>query len=58
MEGKAMNLLFDPKIFNYVIMTLYGLNIGRWAWEMKWWDAAYWSFAFGITFVYTFGHDR
>lgn len=53
-----MSWLLDPRIFNFIILTLYALNVGRWAWEGKWWDVAYWTCAFGITFVYTFGHER
>jgi hypothetical protein len=26
-----MSLLLDPKVFNYLIMSLYVLNAGRWA---------------------------
>lgn len=30
-----MKILLDPKIFNYLIMMLYGLNAARWALERK-----------------------
>lgn len=53
-----MNWLLDPRIFNFVILTLYALNITRWAVEGKWWDATYWFAAFLITFVVTFGYEH
>jgi hypothetical protein len=45
-----MSILFDPKIFNYVIMSLYLLNAGRWAIS--------WICAFGITATVTWGYAR
>jgi hypothetical protein len=53
-----VNLLLDPRIFNFVIMTLYGLAVIRWACEGKWADAAYWIFALGITATVTFGYKH
>lgn len=53
-----MRLLLDPRIFNFVIMGLYGLNIGRWALAGNFWTAAYWLSALGITFVVTFGRTH
>jgi hypothetical protein len=53
-----VNWLLDPKIFNYLIMALYGLNVGRWAWEGKWVDAAYWLSACAITACITFGYKH
>ena len=47
---------FDPKVFNYLIMVLYLLNAGRWAYERKWADACYWLCALGITATVTFGY--
>lgn len=47
-------LLLDPKVFNYVIMTLYALNICRWAYERRLADVSYWFFALGITATVTF----
>lgn len=51
-----MNLLLDPKAFNYLIMVLYFLNAGRWAFEGKWADVCYWLCALGITATVTFGY--
>lgn len=48
----------DPRIFNFVIMTLYLLNSGRWALDRKWVDTIYWLCAFGITAVVTWGYRR
>jgi hypothetical protein len=53
-----MSILLDPKIFNYVIMTLYALNVARWLLHGGWADAAYWTFALGITATVTWGYAR
>lgn len=53
-----MRLLLDPKIFNYVIMVLYGLNAGRWALAGKYADMCYWLSALGITATVTFGYKH
>lgn len=53
-----MSLLLDPKIFNYVILVLYALNVARWAIHGSWADALYWSGALLITSVVTFGYGR
>ena len=50
--------LFDPKIFNYVIMSLYGTNI---IWQLlhgRMIDAAYWLSALAITATVTFGYQK
>jgi hypothetical protein len=52
-----MNLkqkLLDPAIFNYVILVLYTLNAGRWAWDRKGADVCYWLSAAAITATVTF----
>jgi hypothetical protein len=56
--GGEMVSLFDPKIFNYVIMVLYVLNSARWAVHGSWGDAAYWVSAFAITASVTWGFQR
>lgn len=53
-----MSFLLDPKIFNYVILVLYGLNVIRWAAHGSWADAMYWTGALWITATVTFGYDR
>lgn len=53
-----MQFLLDPKIFNYVIMTLYILNAGRWAANGSWADVCYWLSAFAITATVTFGYKH
>lgn len=53
-----MAWLFDPKIFNYVIMGLYFLNAGRWAIHGSWGDFWYWTGALWITLAVTFGYNR
>lgn len=49
-----MTWLFDPKIFNYLILTLYALNVARWGYEGKIADVCYWLSAFAITATVTF----
>ena len=49
-------LWFDPRAFNFLIMTLYACSALRWACAGKWCDAAYWVSALSITAVVTFGY--
>ena len=49
-----MKLLLDPRIFNYVILTLYGANVVRWAFDRSLADCCYWLSAFAITATITF----
>lgn len=53
-----MSLLLDPKIFNYVIMTLYVLNSARWAFNGSVADVCYWLSAFAITATVTWGYQH
>jgi len=57
-RGNMLAILFDPKIFNYVIMVLYTLNAGRWALHRGWADMSYWLCALGITATVTFGYKH
>lgn len=49
-----LNLLLDPKIFNYVIMVLYTTNIVNYAVRGQWNSAWYWFSALSITASVTF----
>lgn len=51
-----MKLLLDPKLFNYLIMSLYLLNAGRWALARSWADCCYWLSALAITATVTWGY--
>ena len=51
-----MAWLADPRLFNFIIIALYALNVLRWAWEGKWADAAYWAGELWITLAVTFGY--
>jgi hypothetical protein len=51
-----VSLIFDPRLFNYLIMTLYLLSAIRWAVEGKWADMCYWLSALAITATVTFGY--
>lgn len=53
-----MNLLLDPRVFNYVIMTLYAVNAARWAIHTSWADMCYWLSALAITATVTWGYDH
>lgn len=53
-----MSILFDPKVFNYVIMILYALNLAQFAVRGFYPDAAYWMGALWLTAVVTFGYSR
>jgi hypothetical protein len=53
-----MGWLFDPAIFNYVIMGLYACASVRWAAHGSWADMSYWGFALGITATVTWGYQR
>lgn len=51
-----MNILRDPRLFNFIIMALYAFSSLRWSIAGKWVDAAYWVSALGITATVTFGY--
>lgn len=53
-----MALLADRRVFNYIIMTLYLLNAGRWAASRNWADCCYWLSAFCITATVTWGYSH
>ena len=53
-----MSFVFDPKVFNYLIMALYALASIRWACAGKWADMCYWLCALGITATVTFGYKH
>lgn len=53
-----MSILLDPRIFNFTIMALYGLNIVRWALAGNFWSAGYWACALGLTVIITFGRTH
>lgn len=56
--GCVMSLFLDPRAFNYLIMSLYILNAGRWAYEGRVADVCYWLSAFAITATVTFGYKH
>ena len=51
-------MLRDPRLFNYVIMSLYFLSAVRWAIAGKWADTCYWLSALAITLTVTFGYKH
>lgn len=53
-----MTWVFDPRIFNCVIMALYLTNAVWWAAHRQWADTCYWLSALAITATVTFGYQR
>ncbi len=51
-------MLTDPRLFNFIIMTLYALSAVRWACAGRWVDVFYWLGALWITAVVTFGYKH
>lgn len=51
-----MSWLFDPRIFNFVIMSLYLVNSVRWLIHGSWADTCYWLSALAINATVTFGY--
>ena len=51
-------LLFDPRIFNYVILALFLLSTARWAFDGNWMNALYWFSAFTLNAAVTFGYQK
>ena len=50
----SLNLILDPKIFNYIIIILYVLNSMRWFIYGSIADSCYWLSAMFITVTVTF----
>lgn len=50
--------LFEPRIFNVIIMLLYGINAIWWLLHGKYADTCYWLSALAITATVTFGYER
>ena len=58
-ENPAMlALLLDPKIFNYLILTLFLCASVRWTIAGSWGDALYWAASFLINVAVTWGFAR
>jgi hypothetical protein len=53
-----MRLLSDPRVFNYLIMTLYAFSAIRWGYAGRWADMCYWLSALAITATVTFGYNH
>ncbi len=53
-----MNFWMEPRIMNFVIMTLYCTNIAVWACHRRWVDCCYWASALAITATVTFGYKH
>lgn len=56
-QTREMTLsLFEPRLFNFIIMGLYLLSATWWAAHGRWADTAYWLSALAITATVTFGY--
>lgn len=53
-----LEILFSPKIFNYIIMAMYFINAMWWLKNKSIADCCYWLSALAITATVTFGYQR
>lgn len=53
-----MKFLADPRLFNFVIMTLYACAASRWLIAGKYTNSLYWFGALIITLAVTFGYQK
>ena len=53
-----VDIIFNPKTFNYIIMGLYLMNAGWWFFHGSKVDMFYWLSALSITATVTFGYQR
>lgn len=53
-----MTAIFDPRIFNAIIMALYVAAALRWALAGYWIDMTYWLAALVLTMCVTWGYSR
>jgi len=53
-----LSVIFDPKLFNYLIMSLYLVNSIQWFFRGNHADGCYWLSALAITATVTFGYQR
>lgn len=47
-------MLSDPRIFNYIIMTLFAAAAVRWAFAGSWQQTLYWAASVLLTITVTF----
>lgn len=50
-----MSFLLDPRVFSYIIMSLYTVNAINFGVRREFWQMSYWLGAFWITASVTFG---
>ena len=53
-----LDFIFNLKILNYVILSIYLMNAVRWGFYGSWADVSYWLSAFAITATVTWGYAR
>lgn len=49
-----MRFLTDPRLFNYLLLSLYTFSALRWAYARSWYDVLYWVGAAFLTIGVTF----
>lgn len=49
-----INILTDPRIFNFIIIALFLIAGIRWTFAGDYWQALYWYCGFGINIAVTF----
>jgi len=50
-----LNVLLDPRVFNIVLLALFGLATIRWAFAENWAQTLYFAGAFALNWAVTFG---
>ncbi len=53
-----MNILLDPRIFNYMILILFALATVRWTIAGQYWEALYWFGALILNIAVTYGFPK
>ncbi|HLY06145.1 MAG TPA: hypothetical protein VKR31_10385 [Rhizomicrobium sp.] len=53
-----IRFLFDPRVFNWIIMSLYACAVLRWLIAWKPYNAGYWFGALCITVCVTWGYQK
>lgn len=56
MLESIIQFIKDPRLFNYLILSLYAINIVRWSFERSFFNVWYWASAFSITACVTFSY--
>jgi hypothetical protein len=58
MKDLLLTIWRDPRLFSFIIMTMYGASAIRFGFGGYWADMCYWLSALAITATVTFGYNR